>query len=190
MHFDISSFLDFIKDRKSMRSFTKDSIDDQILLQIIEAGRWAPSVDNSQPWEFIIIKNKQTILKLSNSAEHAKDLHEAPVLIAVVKNMIHEKEWLAKQLAYEQSVSCAGMLMLLAIHELGLGAYWVNVERSTNNELLNLPNRYDIAYILALGYVDTLKEARLFHKSPDEHRRKNILDVTHLDKFNQPLTLN
>jgi len=56
---DYEGFLKLVKTRRSIRSFKTDPIPDEQVEKIIEAARWAPSGANSQPWEFIIVKDKQ-----------------------------------------------------------------------------------------------------------------------------------
>jgi nitroreductase len=56
---DYERFLKLVKTRRSIRSFKADSIPDEYVEKIIEAARWAPSGANSQPWEFIVVKDKQ-----------------------------------------------------------------------------------------------------------------------------------
>lgn len=56
---DYEGFLKLVKTRRSTRSFKADSISDEYVEKVIEAARWAPSGANSQPWEFIIVKDKQ-----------------------------------------------------------------------------------------------------------------------------------
>ena len=55
---DYEDFLGFVKERRSIRSFKSDPVPDDIIDKIIEAARWAPSGGNSQPWEFIVVKEK------------------------------------------------------------------------------------------------------------------------------------
>jgi nitroreductase len=57
MNYD--SFLELVKRRRSIRRFKPDPIPDEYVDKIIEAARWAPSGFNSQPWEFVVIKDKQ-----------------------------------------------------------------------------------------------------------------------------------
>jgi nitroreductase len=57
---DYLSFLELVKARRSVRSFRTDPIPDEYIDKIIEAARWAPSGGNSQPWEFIVIKDQMT----------------------------------------------------------------------------------------------------------------------------------
>jgi nitroreductase len=56
---DYENFLKLVKTRRSIRSFKTDPIPDEYVERIIEAARWAPSGANSQPWEFIVIKDKE-----------------------------------------------------------------------------------------------------------------------------------
>jgi nitroreductase len=56
---DYEGFLKLVKTRRSIRSFKPDPIPDEYVEKIIEAARWAPSGANSQPWEFIVVKDKQ-----------------------------------------------------------------------------------------------------------------------------------
>src|SRR4030042_6403051 len=55
---DYVNFLDFIKNRRTIRRFKPDPIPDDYVEKIIEAARWAPSGFNMQPWEFVVIKDK------------------------------------------------------------------------------------------------------------------------------------
>jgi nitroreductase len=57
---DYEGFLKLVQTRRSIRSFKTDPISDEHVERIIEAARWAPSGANSQPWEFIVIKDKET----------------------------------------------------------------------------------------------------------------------------------
>lgn len=57
---EYESFLKLVQDRRSVRSFKPDPIPDDYVDKIIEAARWAPSGANSQPWEFIVIKDQGT----------------------------------------------------------------------------------------------------------------------------------
>ena len=57
---DYDELLELLKTRRSVRAFTPDPVPDDLIDKIIEAARWAPSGANSQPWEFVVIRNQQT----------------------------------------------------------------------------------------------------------------------------------
>jgi 5,6-dimethylbenzimidazole synthase len=63
----IDEFLNLARDRRSMRRFKPDPIPDEIIKKILESARWAPSGANSQPWEFIVVKNAETRKKIAEA---------------------------------------------------------------------------------------------------------------------------
>ena len=65
---DPDVFLKILKGRRSIRSFQDKSISEKELEMILEAGRWTPSASHRQPWEFIVIKNKEILEKLAKCA--------------------------------------------------------------------------------------------------------------------------
>ena len=60
-----NDFIKAIKTRRSIRSFTEEKVDKETITEIIQAGRYAPSADNDQPWKFIVITNKKFINDLA-----------------------------------------------------------------------------------------------------------------------------
>jgi len=88
------SILDIIKSRRSTRRFKTDMVPDEDLNAVLEAGRWAPSADNKQPWKFIVIKNREIMVKIVELSPlkgfHAF-LRNGPVLIAILVNSKRSK---------------------------------------------------------------------------------------------------
>ena len=70
-----------IKDRYTVRSFSDQDISDAVLLDILEAGRLAPSWVNVQPWHFIVVRDKDTKELLSHVAHNQPHVAQAPVVI-------------------------------------------------------------------------------------------------------------
>lgn len=69
----IEQYLELVRNRRSIRRFKSDPVPDDAIMKILEAGRWAQSGANGQPWEYIVVKNKTTIRKIAEmSAEHRK----------------------------------------------------------------------------------------------------------------------
>jgi nitroreductase len=56
---DYQEFLELVRQRRSVRAFTADPVADEVVEQIIEAARWAPSGANSQPWEFVVVRDQE-----------------------------------------------------------------------------------------------------------------------------------
>jgi len=55
----MNEVLNTIRNRRTIRKFKPDPMDEEKLQMILEAGRWAPSFSNLQPWKFIVIKNQE-----------------------------------------------------------------------------------------------------------------------------------
>ena len=112
--------LEAIKGRRSIRKYKKDPLYEEQVTQILEAGRWAPSRGNSQPWKFIVLKNTQGRGDLAEAIPTGKFLAEASLGIAVVVDPKASKH-------PEQEGAAAIQNMLLAAHGLGLGTCWISV---------------------------------------------------------------
>ncbi len=76
-----AKLLDLVKKRRSIRRFKTDPVSDELILQILEIARWAPSGFNMQPWEFVVVKESElrtAIVKiLSSYWEQSKDMEQA-----------------------------------------------------------------------------------------------------------------
>jgi 5,6-dimethylbenzimidazole synthase len=62
---NIDEFLTLARTRRSMRRFKPDPVPDEYIKKILESARWAPSGANSQPWEFIVVKDAETRRKIA-----------------------------------------------------------------------------------------------------------------------------
>lgn len=91
--------MDIIETRKSVRKYLDKEIPNDVLKQILEAGRLAPSWMNSQPWKFIVVKNQETkdlLSKLSNNQPHVR--YADTVIAFVADNNAWSKEEFGKVL--------------------------------------------------------------------------------------------
>ena len=160
--------LTIIKNRRSIRRFLKNPISQEKINLILEAGRWAPSAENSQPWEYLVIKNKEILNDISRTGLGGAILRRAPMAIGVVtktrpnyaevefyKNEIEEvPETGAIGFTPYQDCGLTIMNMLLMIHSLGLGACCVgSIDRDYAKSLLNLKKDDYLAILLAVGNV-------------------------------------
>lgn len=89
--------MDIIETRKSVRKYLDKEIPNDVLKQILEAGRLAPSWMNSQPWKFIVVKNQETknlLSKLSSNQPHVR--YANAVIVCVADNNAWSKEEFGK----------------------------------------------------------------------------------------------
>ena len=73
--------MNIIFKRKSVRTYLDIDVDDVTVEQIIRAGMAAPSAKNQRPWEFYVVRNKETLAKLATCTPYARPVANAPVAI-------------------------------------------------------------------------------------------------------------
>lgn len=164
-----------IQTRHAVRDWTNKRVEDGKIKKILEAGRLAPSPLNSQPWKFIVVKNKKTIEKLMQEAHHGKFLSHANVLIVVaVECKAKIDQWLTEHEQHLYGGACAIQNMWLAAHELKLGSCWITLDDKQTKKLLGIPNDYKVIGSLATGYA-----TKKTYKTP----RNDITDIVSYEKF-------
>jgi len=164
-----------IKTRRSIRRFKPIDISDQLIRSIIDCARCAPSADNIQPWEFIIVKDRHTKELLSKTHAWSYFIKDAPVCIVILSNESLSPSYFAIDAA------CATQNLLLASHSQDLGACWVAVydPNNPNSEMhvrnvLNVPAHFRIIAMVPVGYPYERIEPR---------KLRDLDDVLHVDKY-------
>jgi nitroreductase len=165
-----SDFIELIKSRRSIRRYQDKPISNELLQKLLEAAHWAPSAHNSQPWEFIILKDEEAKRRIAEVAYWGKFLSKAPVGIAVVINPNESNHPVEDGATATQNI-------LLAAHALGLGACWIGAYNSNweekAKEILGIPKNLRLLSIVAVGY-------------PAEKplsTRKNLEKLIYLNKY-------
>jgi 5,6-dimethylbenzimidazole synthase len=216
--FEKDIFYRVIFSRRDVRqNFIKKNIEDKILIKILNAAHHAPSVGFSQPWNFILIKDK-TIrgnIKQSFLTERLKSIDllnddrdrqqkylelklegilESDINICVTYDHNRFGPFVIGRMTIDDagiySVCCAIQNLWLASRVEGIGVGWVSILNNSDLEdILNLPkNIKPIAY-LCLGFVDE------FNDSPDLEKknwikRLNLKDVIFFEKWNEDNNIN
>jgi nitroreductase len=142
------TFLEYLKGRRSIRSYQDNPIKDTDLKMILEAGRWTPSASNRQPWEFIVIKNKEILLKLAKYLSYGRFMREVPVAIAIVAKIKTSPKW------YLIDTSLVSMNMILMAWSLGIGTCWIGaMNREKAKEIIGLGENDHLLTLLPFGYI-------------------------------------
>jgi nitroreductase len=155
----MNDVLNTIKNRRTIRKFKPDPIDEEKLQMILEAGRWAPSFSNLQPWRFIVFKDQDLKNALDKAAKESLlhlGIREAPVVILVcVDRRIDPSHAIEAGTAATQN-------MALAAHSLGLGTGWIGVwgteAEASIQKLFELPETVRVVSLLPIGIPDESPE--------------------------------
>lgn len=167
----VMTFIDLAKKRCSVRSFTKDPVDLELLSVILEAGRIAPTAANSQSQRVVIIDNKDDLLKLSEFAQ----IYGAPLALLICADQ--DATWKRSFDGFDTGPIDTAVVMthmMLAAADVGLGAVWVDYFKPEKLKgLFNLPSSWHPFHVLAIGVPNVPL------KSPDRHTTLRLpLDKT------------
>jgi nitroreductase len=110
--------IEAIKTRRSVRGFTAENVGDETVTIILEAGRWAPSGLNNQPWRFIVVRNPEIKVELSKLTVYGHTIKNAPLLVVVFL----DKEHIYNYVKDVQSIGACIQNMLLCIQF--YGSWW------------------------------------------------------------------
>lgn len=139
--------LDFFFKRRSVRRFQKKAIPEEILEVLMQAAMAAPSGNNFQPWEFVIVRDPRIKADLSRVHPWVSMAAEAPAAIVVLGDTT--SEW------WEHDCSAAVENLLLAAANLSLGAVWCGMRENhaqTIRKILGVPEKMGILCIIPIGY--------------------------------------
>ena len=142
------SILDSILSRRSIRKYQTKDIPDDVLNQILEVGRQAPSAANRQPIRFVIVNNHE-IAKEFSSDLFNRFIKDAPVIIvgcADVNSLLTGK-WAVVD------ATIAMQSMVIAAWTLGVGSCWIGAFNEKKvKEFLRIPDKWKVVALVTLGY--------------------------------------
>jgi nitroreductase len=169
------ALLALLRGRRSIRRYRTDPVPGELIDQLLEAGRWAPSANNLQPWNFIVVRDpviRDQIAELTTySSEPRVQLVESPVLIVlcgVVRDRVYH-EFL------NGDVAAAALQMMLQAEALGLGSCWVGgLDRKGIAGLLRIPDPFEVVCLLTVGYPA---------EEPTAPPRRPLDEIVHYELF-------
>ena len=139
--------------RRSIRKYKAKHIDDALVATILEAGRWAPSGLNNQPWKFIVIKDEAVKKKLAECTKYSGIVLECDTAVAVFYSLPdgynRDKDVM--------SIGACIQNMLLTAESLGIGSVWLGEilnKKKDVNEILNVNDKNELMAVIAFGYPD------------------------------------
>lgn len=172
-------FVQLAKKRYSSRKYKQQSVEDDKLNFILDAGRVAPSAVNYQPWFFLVIRNEN--IENIRTCYHRDWFKTAPMYIVLCAD--HSKSWKRSDGKDHADIDAAIAAdhITLAASSIDLATCWVcNFNRQKLSEVLNLPDHIEPVVILPLGYpddkVDTERHAI---------KRKTLGEIVVFERFSK-----
>jgi nitroreductase len=149
--------LNLLKSRRSIRIYQDKPIPQDLLLQILEAGRWAPTGANLQPWHFIVVTDPETRKRIGEVARFffIKFSHVEKAPVVLVLGFDTRK---GKYGRYDATL--AGGNMMTIATSLGLGTCWIGAfDEPKVKEILEIPENIEVIGLITLGYSEERAEA-------------------------------
>jgi nitroreductase len=162
------SILDIAQKRYSVRSYLDKEVEKDKLLQVLEAGRIAPSAVNFQPIHLLVITDQKEKEKIAEA--YPRDwFKKAPVIIVACGN--HSKSWKRNDGKDHCDIDVAIAIdhMTLAATDLGLGTCWVCAfDAKRCHEILQLPENMEVVALLPLGYPSGERSSEIKRQSMED----------------------
>ena len=148
--------LSLLQKRRSIRQFHDRPIEEEKIEKLVEALLRSPSSRGFNPWDFIVVDDRELIRKLSRSKAHGSEfLARAPLAVVLTGSPQRSDVWI-------EDCSIASIILQLAAESLGLGSCWVQIRlrlhrdgRTSEDYLksaLNLPDGQRILAVVGIGY--------------------------------------
>lgn len=157
--------LDLIRTKRAVREFSSQPVPEEIVREILEAGRLAQSSKNDQPWTFILVRDRETLRQLSTCGKYAGHLSGADFAIALVL-----------QPGYDFDMGQAAAYLQLAAWDRGVASCIASMwEPERAKAILGVPADKQFDTAISFGYPA---------KKPGKIRgRRPLEDILRLEKW-------
>jgi len=170
--------LEAIRTRRSIRRFTGEDVEPEVVEELIDAARWAPSAGNLQPWEFVVVRRPELKMALARAALGQGFIAEAPVVVVVCADQFRSASVYGERgssLYCIQDTAAAIQNMLLAAHARGLGTCWVGAFREGEvGRLIGVPPGVRPVAIIPVGHPA---------ERPRAPPRRGLREIIHYEAF-------
>jgi nitroreductase len=156
-----------IRTRRSVRKYLRKDIPENVLKELLEAARQAPSAANRQAWELIVVKDPELKAGVVALCKNQKFIDECSVFLVALEDP--QQKW------SRVDVSIMMDHITLAAHEKGLGTCWIGAfDKDKVGSFLHVPPNRSVAVCMTVGYPDEAPEAR---------PRKSLEELVHIDRY-------
>lgn len=161
----MDSFLELCRHRRSIRRYTSQPVEEEKIAYMLRCALMAPSGKRLNPWEFVVVRNTDTIRAMQPCKEYGSGMFEtatAAIVVAVDS---------AKTDTWQADGAITAEHLLLAAQEQGLGACWCQVYGREEAEdlirrLTGIPQNMSVLCVISIGYKDEERKTYDLDKLP------------------------
>ena len=169
-------YLDFLKGQRQTREFTAEPVSEDDIQALLETMRWTGSSSNSQPWQFVVVRDQAVKGALAQATQYTGWIANAPLILVVLTEG-------SDPTAHTYDLGRVDERILLASQALGLGAgivtFWTDDAQALARKTLKLPEDWSVYSAVAVGHpAESSRPARL-------GGRKSLDELVHRDSFGE-----
>lgn len=168
----------FLRSLRAVRQFRPDPVPQEVVDALLEVARWSGSASNRQPWEFIVIRKRETLQALAALEGYAGHLAGAPlgiVLVMAGENGQFEQE------TFDEGRLSERIMLAAAAYGVSSSVGWFRRSgEAAAKEILGIPAQRLVRTAISLGYPD--EEARRNHPKR-EQARKPLAELVHNERY-------
>lgn len=170
----------FFRRLRSIRDFRSDPIPQPVVEDLLEVARWSGSASNRQPWELIVIRDREMLRALVAVEGFAKHLAGAPLGIVLV--MDGEPDRYGHE-SYDEGRLSERIMLAAAAHGVGSCIGWFKgVGVRDAKALLGIPEQRLVRTVLSIGYPDAAAHRA---RPKREQPRKPLAEIVHRERYGE-----
>jgi nitroreductase len=166
--------ISFLRSLRAVRNFRPDPVPQEVVDDILEVARWTGSATNRQPWELVVIRDRETLRALGRVEGYARHLSGAPLGIVLV--MAGERSTLE---TYDEGRLAERIMLAAWARGVGSSVGWFAGDgRAAAKEILGVPENRTVRTAISLGYPDEGARRRRADRA-----RKRLSEIVHEERY-------
>jgi len=168
----------FLRALRAVRQFRPEPVPPGVVEDVLQVARWSGSASNRQPWEIVVIRDRNMLQSLAAAEGHARHLATAQLGIVLVMSGDPER---FEHEAYDEGRLSERIMLAAAAHDVGSCIGWfVGDGKKAAKELLGIPAGRLVRTVISLGYPD--EEARRAQPKRPQPRRP-LTEIVHEERY-------
>ena len=177
---DTSDVIEFLRSLRTVRRFTAQPVPQDAVDDLLSVARWSGSAKNVQPWQFIVVRDPETLQQLGALPGYVTHLAHAPLAIVLVMDGDPNA---VQQETFDEGILSQRIQLAAQAHGLGSSIGWFHGEgRDKAKAILGVPPDRLLRTALSIGYEDPGAEGGRFH--PDQ-ARKPLAELVHQERWDE-----
>jgi nitroreductase len=148
----VAEGIEFLRTLRQYRRFTEELVPKEVLDDLLEVARWTGSAKNTQPWEFIVVEDREMLRRIAQAGQFSGFLEGVALAIVIVLDGRSPRTE-----AYDEGRVSERLMLAARLHGLGSGTGWFGSDdaQATVRSLLGIPGERHVWSAVGFGYVQS-----------------------------------